>query len=71
MNNRSYSRTEIATMYMPCLSSRTALRHFNIWLNQNQRLQQKLKDLGANETTRMYTPKQIEAIFEEFGTPDE
>lgn len=69
MKINCYSRNELACMYMPNLSMRSAQRQLNLWLTKNERLKQRLLKAGADEKTRFYTPRQVEIIFEELGEP--
>lgn len=69
MGIRSYTRTELAMMYMPDLAKSTALKNFNIWLKKSENLQEKLIKSGATKFTRRYTPYQVKLIFEEFERP--
>lgn len=66
---RSFTRTELAMMYMPYLSKSSALKNFNAWLKLNQQLQADLLEAGATERTRRYTPKQVKIIFAAFDIP--
>ncbi|NDV58944.1 DUF4248 domain-containing protein [Bacteroides sp. 519] len=66
---RSFTRSELAMMYMPNLSKATALKNFNNWIKLNKKLQADLLLAGASENTRRYTPKQVKVIFEAFDAP--
>lgn len=66
---RSYTRTELAMMYMPYLSKSCALKNFNNWLKINKNLWDKLVESGVTERTRRYTPRQVKLIFDAFDMP--
>ncbi|NDV63691.1 DUF4248 domain-containing protein [Bacteroides sp. 224] len=66
---RSFTRTELAAMYLPHLSKSVALKHFNLWLKTNNELQEKLSESGATDRTRRFSPQQVQYIFDTFEEP--
>lgn len=59
---RTYGKAELAMIYSPQMSKRGALRRFNKWLERNPRLASLLDE---ND----FTPKQVQQIVDEVGTP--
>lgn len=66
---QSYSKSQIAAMYMPDIEPKSALRNLNIWIKTHPTLEHELIAAGATPKMRRYTPLQITLIFKAFGEP--
>ena len=66
---RAYSKKELALMYFPDSSPRTAVSHLMSWIRRCTRLQQQLQEMGYETTCKTFTPRQVRAIVEEIGEP--
>ena len=67
---RQYGRTELALLYSPTLSPSAAWRKLKLWIDINQRLTERLHNLGYQHSLfRSFTPLQVSAIVEELGEP--
>ena len=61
---RAYGKSELAMLYLPHHTPRTALKLLKSWLLFNPRL----RNIGRNKS-KFYTPKQVRMIVEELGEP--
>ena len=66
---RAYTKKELALMYFPNSSPRTAVNHLMAWIRRCTRLWQQLQATGYNVTSKAFTPRQVKAIVEELGSP--
>lgn len=66
---RTYSKMELAQLYMPTLSPFTARLQLMRWIADNDELQQALRATGYNKHNKLFTPKQVELIFNHLGEP--
>lgn len=67
---RQYGRTELALLYSPTLSPSAAWRKLKLWIDINQRLTERLHNLGYQHSLfRSFTPLQVSAIVDELGEP--
>ncbi len=66
---RAYGRRELAQLYFPHLSPNSAWRCLHRWINLNQDLCRKLRDLGYESQIRIFTPEQVRAITYYLGEP--
>jgi hypothetical protein len=71
MKRNSYSRSELAALYLPDFTPRAAIRQINNWMGVHPWLKKRLLEAGADDHTRFYTPRQVEIIFEALGEPPE
>lgn len=65
----SYTKNELAHMYMPNSSYETRMRTFRRWIKRNTALYQALKEVGYNDYCKVFTPKQVTLIFSYLGEP--
>jgi len=75
LNATSYSgpsctRAELASQYMPYASETLARRKFNTWLRNHTTLRRELEALGVTYRTRVYTPQQVQLIYQYLGLPE-
>lgn len=66
---KSYSKSELAQLYLPKNARVTAVRKFNAWLLQSPTLWAELQKQGINLRTRYYTAVQVRTIVEHLGNP--
>lgn len=61
---RAYGKSELAMLYLPHHTKKTALKLFKSWLQVNPRLRCLVKSKG-----RYYTPREVKMIVGEVGEP--
>ncbi len=66
---RTYGRMELAQMYSPDLTSRSAWRKFKSWLYLSPGLMLHLYESGYKKGIRTFTAKQVEMIVNAIGEP--
>lgn len=66
---RSYSKVELAQLYLPHNAPSTAVRKFNKWLQASDILKEKLALAGGDVYTRHYTRRHVEIIVGYLGEP--
>lgn len=66
---KSYSKTELARMYNPCMCDRSAQYTLMQWIDHNIELTKQLIKTGFRKADRTFTPKQVEIIVEHLGEP--
>lgn len=62
--------TELAQMYFPNSTQRSATTQLKRWINLNTELQTRLAELHYSKGQRSLTPLQHEAIIHYLGSPD-
>ena len=62
--------TELAQMYFPNSTQRSATTQLKRWINLNAELQARLAELHYSKGQRSLTPLQHEAIIYYLGSPD-
>jgi hypothetical protein len=66
---KSYGYGELAQMYFPNISKRSATDQFRKWLVNSTSLMENLKNTGYKPKTRLLKPIQVKLIIESFGEP--
>ena len=66
---RAYTKKELALMYFPDSSPRTAVSHLMSWIRRCTQLCQQLQEMGYETTCKTFTPRQVKAIVEQLGEP--
>ena len=66
---RAYGRQELACLYFPESSPRSAWRRLKGWIMLNPRLRSGLAPEGRMSLLRSFTPREVELITEELGEP--
>lgn len=66
---RSYTKGELATLYMPNILQQSAVNQFNKWLNLCPGLIDHLKACGWYAGQRRYTPEQVRIIVRALSEP--
>ena len=67
--NRYYTKKELALLYFPDSSPRTAVCHLMSWINRCKPLADDLATTGYDKNTKGFTPRQIRMIVEHLGAP--
>jgi len=66
---RAYTKKELALMYFPDSSPRTAVNHLMAWVRRCTQLWQQLQAMGYSNTSKGFTPREVRAIVEQLGEP--
>jgi hypothetical protein len=66
---RSYGYGELALLYFPNSTKKSASTQLGRWLRQNNILKEKLLISGLKRGTKLLTPNQVKIIFEFIGEP--
>ncbi len=66
---RAYGRQELACLYFPTSSPRSAWRRLKGWIMLNPRLREALAPNGQMNLLRSLTPREVRMITEELGEP--
>jgi len=66
---RSYSYCELAMLYFPNSTKRSASSQLGRWVRQNEKLKMQLIELGYKPRKKILTPVQVKLIVELFGEP--
>ena len=74
MNNesfkvRAYGYGELAQLYFPNITKKSATWQLRIWIVSSVSLCEKLKAVGYVKGKRLLTPYQVKLIVGEFGEP--
>ena len=69
MKIRAYQKGQLAQMYYPWCDYRPALRRFAQDLARAHQLREDLRKTGWLPSCRVFTPKQVQLIFEALGEP--
>lgn len=68
---RAYSKKELALMYFPDTdNAHTAVNHLMAWINSSRFLPAKLEETGYRKSCKVFNPRQVRAIVDEFGEPE-
>jgi len=66
---KSYGYCELAQLYFPNISKKSASWQLTIWIKNSKNLAKNLRKLGKKTGQKILSPLQIEAIIKEFGIP--
>ena len=67
---RFYGRTELARLYSPFTTDRTAWRRLQSLITATPGLQESLTALGYCTSQRNFTPQQVALLFDTIGRPE-
>lgn len=67
---RSYSKSELAMLYSPFITSKAAVRKLNRWISIKPGLIERLQEAGMLPNAKCYTPFQVFIIVEALGEPE-
>lgn len=72
MQNRMYSKLELAQLYFPdTVDKAVARRHLMTWIKQCLPLWQEIQRLGYQKRCQYFSPRMVGRICEYLGEPDE
>ncbi len=66
---RSYGYCELAMLYFPNSTKKSASAQLGRWIRQNDKLENKLKDFGFVRGKKILTPNQVNTIVDFLGNP--
>ena len=66
---RTYTKKELALMYFPESTPRTAVNHLMAWIYRCTPLLAQLETAGYEKSTKGFTPRQTRLIVEYLGEP--
>lgn len=66
---RSYSKKELALAYAPELTTGGAVKRLGVWMRYNPQLWQELQKRGYRTRQKLFTPQQVDVIFQYLGEP--
>ena len=66
---RSYSYCELAMLYFPNSTKKSASAQLGRWIRQNNKLHKLLSETGFTAGKKILTPRQVELISEYIGYP--
>lgn len=66
---RSYGYGELAMLYFPNSTKKSASVQLRRWLRKNETLNKQLKDSGFKPGIKLLTPKQVKILTDYFGEP--
>ena len=66
---RSYGYGELALLYFPNSTKKSASTQLGRWVRQNEKLKMQLLALGYQPRKKILTPSQVKLIIELFGEP--
>lgn len=65
----SYGYGELAQLYFPKISKKSAAWQLRRWIVANKTLQENLKKVGFIPGKKLLTPAQVKVLVDEFGEP--
>lgn len=68
---RSYGKSELAALYMPDISPKSAAEVLRKWIARFPGLAESLASTGLRAEDRRYTPAQVRLIVRAIGLPEE
>lgn len=68
-NIRTISKCELAMLYSPEVSPRSAVNRLARWIRLNKELAQALYERGYRPRQQLFTPTQVEMIIYYLGEP--
>lgn len=66
---RAYSKCELAMLYSPDISPRSAVNRLARWISLNAELSQALNERGYRKRQQLFTPAQVEQVVAYLGEP--
>ena len=66
---RSYTKKELALQFFPDSTPRVAVNHLMALIRRNDMLWDELQKTGYKNTSKIFTPRQVQTIFEWLGPP--
>ena len=69
MNIRADSKKELALLFFPDSTPRVAVNHLMALIRRCDMLWDELQETGYKTTSKVFTPRQVQSIFEWLGPP--
>ncbi len=66
---RSYGYCELAMLYFPNSTKKSASAQLGRWIRQNETLKKKWVAMGYKPRKKILTPSQVKLLVEVFGEP--
>ena len=66
---RSYSKKELALLFFPDSTPRVAVNHLMALIRSNDMLWDELQKIGYKNSSKVFTPRQVQSIVEWLGAP--
>jgi hypothetical protein len=66
---RSYGYCELAMLYFPNSTKKSASAQLGRWIRENEKLKMKLLELSYKPRKKLLSPNQVELIVGLFGNP--
>ena len=66
---RTMSFKELAMMYFPHVTTKSASNRLRSWIQHSPELQSALEAAGRFPQQRLMSPRQVELVLEAFGVP--
>lgn len=66
---KSYGFGELAQMYFPNISKKSAAAQFRRWIRTSKTVLPTLENLGYRIGNRLLTPAHVKVLVDEFGEP--
>ncbi len=66
---KSYGFGELAQMYFPSISKKSAAAQFRRWIRMSKTVLPTLENLGYRIGNRLLTPAHVKVLVDEFGEP--
>ncbi len=66
---KSYGFGELAQMYFPSISKKSAAAQFRRWIRTSKTMLPMLEKLGYKIGNRLLTPAHVKVLVDEFGEP--
>ena len=66
---KSYGFGELACLYLPQITSKSASNQLRNWIKLNHNLQKELIGSGLKHKQKVLTPKQVNIIISHLGEP--
>lgn len=66
---RSYGYCELAMLYFPNSTKKSASAQLGRWIKQNQKFHNQLIEIGFKKGKKILTPKEVNLIVTNFGEP--
>jgi hypothetical protein len=65
----SYGYCELAMLYFPNSTKKSASAQLGRWIRENEKLKIQWKELGFRPKKKILTPNQVKLIIDVFGEP--
>ena len=66
---RSYSYCELAMLYFPNSTKKSASAQLGRWIRGNEKLKKQWIEMGFKPRKKILTPSQVKSVVEIFGAP--